>query len=561
MNGAPLSVLWPGTPPSSVGDGVLLATAAEDLNLGEIVAAIVGGEGSRIRLQQRERFVRQTLSELTTAPDVIAYRQAAFGDVLADQRLQDRLADILPQLEELADAAMASERIRPAARDGLQRIVQRLAELELYVSVTRQLHDAFSGASVQSGALRTVRAELEQVIQSDTFRSLEMELPELRASLANVRSVTIGINLGPDLGLQSATILGFSTEPIKGQQALLGRLLGGASGTHGITPLRRAERTPEGWQNDVERDLGRLLQDLAAPVAAALRSYASVSTRRLARLGAELGFFLGGVRLVARLRMAGLPTCQPEIVGCDERRTELEDAYDPGLALLLAGTELITNPVVFGEKAARVWVLSGPNRSGKTTFLRALGLVHVLAQAGLHVPARSAWISPVDSIHTHFPSREQARPGMGRLDEEAEALARIFQVATPRSLILLNEALAGTSAFEAIDLARGVLRGLRLLGARAVYVTHLHELGASVEQINATTPGEACVGSLVSDLDIERAENAPSFRIRPGTPRGQSFAARIAEQHGISYPQLVELLRRRGYTESYEPMAPDAPKD
>src|SRR5207237_5196534 len=176
--------------------------------------------------------------------------------------------------------------------------------------------------------------------------------------------------------------------------------------------------------------------------------------------------------------------CQPEIASVDERLTELDDAYDPGLALrLLGGAEdvgVVPNPVRFDATSARVWVLSGPNRSGKTTFTRALGLAHVLAQAGLHVPARSARLAPVDAIHTHFPSREAARPGMGRLDEEAERLAAIFQQATPHSLVLLNEALAGTSSFEALDLASGAVRGLRVLGSRAVYVTHLHELAAAV---------------------------------------------------------------------------------
>jgi hypothetical protein len=140
---------------------------------------------------------------------------------------------------------------------------------------------------------------------------------------------------------------------------------------------------------------------------------------------------------------------------------------------------------------------------------------------------------------------------MGRLDQEAEALAAIFQHATLRSLVLLNEALAGTSTFEAVDLATGVLRGLRVLGARAVYITHLHELGAAAADINATTPGKSLVGSLVRDPDAERIDSrhvAPrTFRIRPGAPHGQSFAAQTAEQHGISYPQIVELLRQRGF--------------
>jgi DNA mismatch repair protein MutS len=193
-------------------------------------------------------------------------------------------------------------------------------------------------------------------------------------------------------------------------------------------------------------------------------------------------------------------------------------------------------------------VLTGPNRGGKTTYARAVGVAQVLFQAGLFVPAASACLSPVDAIFTHFPTREDVRPGQGRLDLEAERLHAIFRAATPQSLILLNEALSGTSALEALDLARGLVRGLRLLGARAIYVTHLHELASHVDEINANTPGDGRVASLLAELDDGDAGVGPprrTFRIMPRPPRGASFAAEIAEQHGISFQQLAQLLRER----------------
>src|SRR5207302_4184040 len=168
---------------------------------------------------------------------------------------------------------------------------------------------------------------------------------------------------------------------------------------------------------------------------------------------------LGAVRLLDRLRRAGLPICRPTCLPMAERRAELVDAYDVGLALshIERDASVVTNTIRFEAEAGRVWVLTGPNRGGKTTYTRAVGLVQVLFQAGLYVPASMARLSPVDAIYTHFPNREENRPGLGRLDLEAERLAAIFHRATPRSLILLNEALAGTSAFEALDLARGLV--------------------------------------------------------------------------------------------------------
>jgi DNA mismatch repair ATPase MutS len=201
--------------------------------------------------------------------------------------------------------------------------------------------------------------------------------------------------------------------------------------------------------------------------------------------------------------------------------------------------------VTFDPDRGRVWVLTGPNHGGKTTFTRAVGVAQTLFQAGLYVPASSARMSPVDAIYTHFPAREDARPGEGRLDAESERLAAIFRGATRHSLILLNEALAGTSALEALDLARGVVRALRVLGARAIYVTHLHELAAVVDEINATTPGDGTVASLVAVAGEGGGLHARTYRIQPGPPSGTSFAAEIAERHGISFEQLSKLLRER----------------
>jgi DNA mismatch repair ATPase MutS len=367
-----------------------------------------------------------------------------------------------------------------------------------------------------------------------------------------VRSVTLGINLAADLTPESATILELRATPVDGRRAFLVRLLGGRSANEALTPLQRGERGPLGRPNELVRDLRHLLGEVVAPVNAALQRFSRVSTDAISPLGPELALLLGEARLVARLRSLGLPVCRPEIIDADDRRAELVDLYDVGLALSLssAAEKPVANAARFDEHAGRVWVLTGPNRGGKTTYTRAVGLAQVLAQVGMYVPARSARISPVDAIYSHFPTSEDLSPGAGRLDAEAERLARIFQQATPRSLILLNEALSGTSALEALDLARGLVRALRLLGARAIYVTHLHELALGVDDINATTPGDGTVASLTADAPVDAGPHEGrvvrrTYRIVPGPPTGMSFAAEIAEQHGISFVQLARLLRER----------------
>jgi DNA mismatch repair protein MutS len=529
------SLLWP-KPRTDTPWRQLSDQAAADLDLAVIVQAIAGASRTpSSRAGARERFVRQVLTELVTDAATIAYRQAVLGDLLDNPALRERLEDLLPSLEALGDAAFG-ERYRPGIDVGLERVARRLADLELLVETVARLADALREARLTSESLCSAQATLEELRSSTEFASMERELPELRAKMSTLRSITLGVNLGADLNPESATILELRSSPVDGRRSLLFRLFGGSSEVEALSPLQRGEAGPLGRPNELVRDLRHLLSEVVAPVQSALLRFSRMSSQTVSQLAPELAFFLGAAQLVDRLRSLGLPICRPEWADPEQRRTELVDLYDAALALRVSSPALVTNTARFDADGGRVWVLTGPNRGGKTTYTRAVGLAHVLFQAGLFVPARSARMSPADAIFSHFPAREETSPGGGRLDAEAERLASIFREATPRSLILLNEALSGTSALEALDLARGLVRALRLLGARAIYVTHLHELALAIGEINATTPGDGVVASLVA---------SSAYEIVPGPPSGISFAAEIAEQHGISYTQLERLLRER----------------
>src|SRR5262249_1652031 len=155
------------------------------------------------------------------------------------------------------------------------------------------------------------------------------------------------------------------------------------------------------------RDLRALLERVADPVRLALDRFLQVRTEPLCAIEPELAFLLHSAALIARLRAAGLPVCRPDCVPADRRCAALDESYNLALALRMLGDgadparvrDLVTNPVTFDADHGRVWILTGPNRGGKTVYARGVGVAQVLFQAGLHVPALSASISPVDAIH------------------------------------------------------------------------------------------------------------------------------------------------------------------
>jgi DNA mismatch repair protein MutS len=323
----------------------------------------------------------------------------------------------------------------------------------------------------------------------------------------------------------------------------------------GIAPLYTIQEAKEGrgpFDFGPDPMLGKLFQDLsdvlektARPVAQTLKRYISFNSRFLAGLRPELTFYLGALDVLDMLTTAGLPVCRPEIAPRADRMCMAEDACNINLALHLIALErsdeLVKNDIHMGEEG-RIFILTGPNQGGKTVYLQMTGLVQVLAQAGLWVPARQARISPVDTIFTHYPMEERLDLGTGRLGDEAKRLSDLFEQATRCSLVLLNESLASTSPGESLYLAQDVVAALRRMGVRAIYTTHLHELAEAIEKINTETPGGSRVSSWVASLSHAEEHAQRTYRVVESPPMGRSYAREIAEKYGISYAQLLKRI-------------------
>lgn len=560
--GSRLSLLWP--PGASHSPAWQLPPeVVQDLGLATIVAAMAPAPAHREALEA-------ALFTLCPDPAVIAHRQDVLDDLLEASGLAEALRALLPALDELALFTT-----RPAsAESSLQEVTRRAGELELLVGCIERLAAAFEAAprDLRSAGLLALRGYVEARRADPAFQHLAAALPGLLAELRASASVTIGVNLDPYLRPEEALLL--AVHPTRfTESGLLARLFGAAQGrgigplhtlpmlteSSGIigaggAPLPGPTRRAEPMMEPLFRDLSRVLEKVTRPVAQELRQHAAHSGRALVELRPEVIFFSYAVALIRRIEATGLPLCRPALVPPDERVCEVEELYNLQLALHLEGqgpgklTErVVRSDSILGPRG-RIVILTGPNQGGKTTYLQAIGQAHALAQVGLRVPGRGARISPADAIFTHFPLEERLERGTGRFGDEARRVRAIFEGVTRQSLILLNETFATTSAGESLYLARDVVRLLRRVGARAVYTTHLHELASNLDQLNASTPGDSDIVSMVAIVapEGETTGTSPRFRIELRPPAGRSYAERIAARYGIALEQLTELLRARG---------------
>ena len=209
------------------------------------------------------------------------------------------------------------------------------------------------------------------------------------------------------------------------------------------------------------------------------------------QVGAMAGLIRQAARAVAGLdALTGLADaaatggyCAPELV--EGRELSLSKARHPVVEQLLVETQFTANDVTLGSGTDLV-VLTGPNASGKSCYLRQIGLIQLLAQIGSWVPAAKARIGIADRIFTRVGAVDDLAAGQSTFMVEMAETANILHHATERSLVLLDEIGRGTATFDGLSIAWAVSEHLAGdLQARTVFATHYHELNnLSIERDN-----------------------------------------------------------------------------
>ena len=242
-----------------------------------------------------------------------------------------------------------------------------------------------------------------------------------------------------------------------------------------ITPeLKEHEEkvlSAEDRSREVEAELFLELRDLVAAAGRRLQRTADV----LAQLDV-----LAGLADLARHRQYS----RPELI--EEPILEIRDGRHPVLDAILPQGEFVPNDVKVGGTSGCIRLITGPNMAGKSTYIRQVALITLLAQMGSFVPAREAKIGVADRIFARVGASDELSRGQSTFMVEMTETARILNTATGRSLVILDEIGRGTSTYDGISLAWSVVEHLHeRIDARTLFATHYHEL----TDLERTLPG------------------------------------------------------------------------
>ena len=223
--------------------------------------------------------------------------------------------------------------------------------------------------------------------------------------------------------------------------------------------------------------------------------------------------------------------CRPEVDLSD--RIDITEGWHPVVEKMLTGAPFVPNDAHMDLEDDTVAIITGPNMAGKSTYMRQVALIVLMAQMGSFVPAKAARIGVVDRVFTRIGASDDLSAGQSTFMVEMTEVAELLKNATAHSLLILDEIGRGTSTYDGMAIARSVLEycaDRKKLGAKTLFATHYHELTA----LEGLIPG-------VKNYNIAAKKKGDTVLFLRKIVRGgadQSYGIEVAQLAGVPEPVL-----------------------
>lgn len=342
---------------------------------------------------------------------------------------------------------------------------------ETLASFFRSMRDMLNKYDIKSEGLCAIRSHCENMIENESLEELVSIAEIFRYGDPDELSFTVSEKLGNDMRLAECELCEvgkLSAEPKSGIFRIFsqGRGKGGSE-----VELKNEDEAQSDALYALNHALARLDSSLSSVTNAIYEAFFGLSR--------EMLFYSAAIDIYNFLCANGINCCIPEVLEARENIIDVRGAKDILLAAEgMSGDEIVPNDIFLDAFSGGILV-RGSTDTGKTVFLRSVGMIQMLAQGGIAVPAESARISVREGIFTHFSSAEEEflkGDAAGRFDAEAREISAILDSVVPGSLVLLNETFQSTSYAEGTSGIYNILRAFERLNTKFIFVTHLTKI-------------------------------------------------------------------------------------
>ncbi len=501
----------------------------------------------RTRSPMGGRLMRRWIGEPLLDIASLQARQQVISELLTDTLTQARLAEALKKagdierlinrvrqriatprdLVALANGLRAASEIRaslPAEAEtsmpSVVHLVQRLADnvdviqlIELAI-VDEPPLSASEGSVIRPG----YSAELDQVKEaSQNGQKWIAEMEQRERKRTGIATLKVGYTrvFGYFIEVSNSQLSRVPVDYVRKQTL--------STGERFITPdLKEYETLILNAQDRI----GKLESELFAQVRAEIAVNAAERVLNTAHALAEIDVYLSLAAVAAQHNY-----CRPQLDDGDS--IHIVAGRHPVIEQAQLETPFVPNDTQLSISDGQILIITGPNMAGKSTYLRQVALIVLMAQIGSYVPAEAARIGLVDRIFTRIGAQDDLATGQSTFMVEMVETATILHHATPRSLIILDEIGRGTSTYDGLSIARAVVEYLhnnRRCGARTLFATHYHEL----VEVAKMLPRVQCMNVAVSE---EEGHVVFLHKIVPGGA-DKSYGVHVAQLAGIPRPVI-----------------------
>lgn len=451
------------------------------------------------------------------------YRQDALEELIKSPRLRENVRDVVTGLNQI-DVALKNF--------GQHHLERGLAVLRVYRDFIQNFSDL---KDAQSEAVLSVHNYLRDIRASREFS----EVCDFIDKIENLRGIDFRVTLDKDGTPLNMSALELVEKEEKSKKPFFERIFGSRrSDEIKETNLRRS------WGDELNA-LGKIIQEyIDEKFIEVIEKYVP-QIEEVRALLVPLDFYRCVADYFIQLQESGFEISRPHLLPQKERKMRVINARNPLLMKAKnQGHEVVPNNIEY-DSENNIFVITGPNNGGKTTYVKTVGLIQLMAQKGLFVPARYAEVSFVDGIYTHFVAPDDITKGEGRYRNELRRMKDLFKRATPYSLVILDEPCGGTSYEEGQRQSLVLLDGFHKLGSATYFTTHMHPITTEVN--NGRYPA-------AQNLQVECQDGGEkiecTYRVIAGSS-GKSYGEEIASEIGLKSSNIMEIILEKAEREGY----------